>query len=586
MRGLVLTPKEIGESFANQLEQMRGGDAAEVIHYVTTLRTNGRTFANTSRKLRAILDDAIKSNPDFKAVDIDNPEKTKWYYMISLAVEDGMLLFATRMIRHIRYQFEEAPKVEADYIEAATLEIEQQVLGTNEVRALQSLNSAIGRIEEIEATPAQIMDCLCEGMDAKATEMIREQCEKNAKADIGWAGTNPRDMWLGLSGNVSEFCDLCATVAHKWGEKMLARLATEVYEDHELPAAWALLRIIWSKAVGDDRYDTSTIDAYLQEVIPDNVHVQEPEVADPVPVVNVPEGHVILAPNMMLPSGMSGERRRILTDFRFIREPIELLEPKVSVSELRERMLAEFPWMERPIDLICKDLDLRQSYGQREYNLPPLLIHGRPGTGKTRFVQRLGKVLGIPSDMLSLAGASDDRMLRGTGFGWSSANPSYPVNKIVETRVANPLLIFDEVDKSQADGRNGDPIQTLLMMTERENAAGYFDECLMCGVNLSYVNFFATANEVEHLSMPFLSRFRVVETPPPEPEHVRAIMQGVRADFADEVGVDVRFIPEMDEPEIMFLEGIFAKYKNVRSVIRMTQKLLDRRERIQRATPN
>ena len=85
--------------------------------------------------------------------------------------------------------------------------------------------------------------------------------------------------------------------------------------------------------------------------------------------------------------------------------------------------------------------------------------------------------------------------------------PSYPVNKIAETKVANPILIFDEVDKCKADGRNGDPVATLLMMTERENASGYFNECLMAGVNLSYVNFFATANDISHLPLPFLSRF-------------------------------------------------------------------------------
>ncbi|MBD3661099.1 MAG: hypothetical protein HUJ11_02740, partial [Arenibacter algicola] len=121
---------------------------------------------------------------------------------------------------------------------------------------------------------------------------------------------------------------------------------------------------------------------------------------------------------------------------------------------------------------------------------------------------------------------------------------------------------------------------------EPENARKFFDECLMCDVDLSHINWVAMTNSLKGLTQPLLSRLRVIETPLPKPEHVPAIIGGVRADFAQEMGVDVRFVPLLDEAELLFLEKAFRDTPNVRTIIRMTQKLIRRHETKLRERPN
>ncbi|MEG3618735.1 AAA family ATPase [Magnetovibrio sp. PR-2] len=581
MQEVLLTPKEIGEHFSSCLVSMPNSEASDVIRILAQSHAAGRSFVTPTRALRTELGKASKVRDDYKKIDMDNPEIVRWFYWISRAIEDGMLTFALHLMNYARHYGNDLPRVESEYISASYDEIVGIVFGTTDSRSLHSLQSTFSAISLPESSGPHFLDLMIEGLNEETYAVIREKCDTDAESDHGWPGVDPVGLEEALNGDLAQFCELADMVVRNWGTEMLARVASQVFVDHDLPAAWVILRVIWAKAIGDARIDTSTIDAYLHEVIPDNPEAAQ--AADVASSVAVPEGHVILAPNFGL---AATSRRHAIKNYTNLGQPIELRPSKVSPEQLRQLLTNEFPWMALPIDLICRDMSLREAYGQKEFSLPPLLIWGRPGTGKTRFLQRMAKLIGLPSDMVSLAGAADDRSLRGTGAGYSSATPAYPVVKMSETACPNTVMIFDEIDKTAASGQNGDPLQTILMWTERENARGFFDDCLQTTVDMRHANFFATANQIKNLPMPLLSRFRVIETPSPEPDHVRSIINGVRADFAEEVGVDVRFVPEMDEAEIMFLEDVFAKHQNVRAVIRMSQKLLERRERLQRAQPN
>src|SRR3546814_19525014 len=85
----------------------------------------------------------------------------------------------------------------------------------------------------------------------------------------------------------------------------------------------------------------------------------------------------------------------------------------------------------------------------------PCLVVGPPGCGKTRLARRIGQFTGTGSNLLSVGGSSDNRMLQGTARGWSSAEPSFPLLAIMRTEIANPLLIVDEIDKRSEERRVG-----------------------------------------------------------------------------------------------------------------------------------
>src|SRR3546814_16611555 len=100
-----------------------------------------------------------------------------------------------------------------------------------------------------------------------------------------------------------------------------------------------------------------------------------------------------------------------------------------------------------------------------------------PGTGKTRFAQRLSELLGTPSTVINMAGMHDVNVLKGVSRGWAGNRPSRIVEFIQQASVANPLFILDEVDKAQVGSfvNGGKRHDALLELVESGNATRYTD---------------------------------------------------------------------------------------------------------------
>ena len=245
---------------------------------------------------------------------------------------------------------------------------------------------------------------------------------------------------------------------------------------------------------------------------------------------------------------MKGDRddKALVDAWKFLANPLPLANgPSPAILETVLRL--EFPWLEEVIDAVMGDLRLRLSMGQQWFRFRPTLVSGPPGTGKTTFARRLGQLIGTGYGEMSAAGSSDNRLLAGTARGWSTAQPSYVLQVVRQAKVANPLILIDEIDKTRPDGRNGDIRATLLAMLEPTTSRRWLDECLCVPVDLGAVSWILTANDTDGLRGPLLTRMRVVNVPPPGAEHIDAILLGVRRDLAREFGVDERDVPDLPE---------------------------------------
>src|SRR3546814_17372291 len=100
----------------------------------------------------------------------------------------------------------------------------------------------------------------------------------------------------------------------------------------------------------------------------------------------------------------------------------------------------------------------------------PFLLVGPPGCGETRLARRIGQFTGAGSNLLSVGGSSDNRMLQGTARGWRSADPSFPLLAIMRTEIANPLLIVDEIDKAAVGSNHGSVANPIPGILENEPA--------------------------------------------------------------------------------------------------------------------
>jgi hypothetical protein len=253
-----------------------------------------------------------------------------------------------------------------------------------------------------------------------------------------------------------------------------------------------------------------------------------------VEVLSPPKGNqVVVVPGVIAESSDRSERD-ILKHYERLRQPLDLmpLPERAELEAIRQTLAGEFPWAREALSVVMSDLLGRRRHGVVRLGFAPVLLVGTPGTGKTRFAQRLSDLLGTPNTVINLAGMSDVKVLKGVTRGWASNRPSRMVEFICQTEVANPMFVLDEVDKAGSGYSNGgNPQEALLDLLEPGNARRYQDIYLMTECDLSHCLYIATSNSLARLPEPLLSRLRPVFFPAPGPEHTEVIVRGVLGDM-------------------------------------------------------
>ena len=79
--------------------------------------------------------------------------------------------------------------------------------------------------------------------------------------------------------------------------------------------------------------------------------------------------------------------------------------------------------------------------------MPPILIVGPPGAGKSFVARRLAGALAAPLTVIDGATTTDRGPLVGHDVGYRGAGPGKIASALLEGSTASPLILFDEVDK-------------------------------------------------------------------------------------------------------------------------------------------
>jgi hypothetical protein len=224
-------------------------------------------------------------------------------------------------------------------------------------------------------------------------------------------------------------------------------------------------------------------------------------------------------------------------------------------TRIHDRLTARFPWATHMVSNIADQLALLHRSGRRSgLTLPPLLLVGAPGCGKTQFLSDMFEMLSVPATRLPCGGTSDSGGLLAVARGWATSRPNGCVQAMLEKRCANPAIILDELDKASSGSSpssNGNIMDTLLSMTD-ENSS-YYDSCLLSNVDLTFVNFSATANSIEKMPEALKDRFTILRMPSPGVEHFDTILDNLLNQEAARLRVRRENLPTLSSDDIMIL---------------------------------
>ena len=235
------------------------------------------------------------------------------------------------------------------------------------------------------------------------------------------------------------------------------------------------------------------------------------------------------------------------------------LVPDISIFET---LYSEFPWMHDSIKYLENNCVMARR-GNGILKFSPLLLLGASGVGKTSLARRFCELSNIPYVLLSAGGSNDSMLIKGVHRGWSSAQAGSVVYCIKQHKVANPVIIIDEIDKTGISNTNGNLVDSLIQMLEPSSASVWMDEFLQGRVDLSSVNFIMTANDITKLGSPLLSRTRQVKVGFLNKKDLQYAIPKIIKDTAESYGIDKALIPEIDAN---IAEAIAAKCSDLRKL--------------------
>src|SRR5215213_7529092 len=164
--------------------------------------------------------------------------------------------------------------------------------------------------------------------------------------------------------------------------------------------------------------------------------------------------------------------------------------------------------------------------------LPPMLLLGAPGIGKTHFARKIAALLGTGFGFVPMSSLTAGWVLSGASSQWKNAKPGKVFDTFLNGDYANPVIVVDELDKASGDGQY-DPLGALYELLEVKTATRFIDEFVELPIDASGTVWLATANEPGRIPEPLLDRLNVYQIDAPDEAGSRAIALTIYSEIRD-----------------------------------------------------
>ncbi len=196
--------------------------------------------------------------------------------------------------------------------------------------------------------------------------------------------------------------------------------------------------------------------------------------------------------------------------------PAPGLESEDRADEIAAALHEEMPWMAPATEAAWHACRRSGRLGE-PVRLGPMLLVGPPGIGKTHWARRISDRLGTPSCTIDASQGLASFSLVGTESGWSSSQPGRPLETMLQHRIANPVIVVDEVCKASAPrssaGFSAAFLPALLGLLEPESAREWTCPFFKVKLDMRNLSWVMLANTLATVPEPVLSRAHVLPIP-------------------------------------------------------------------------
>jgi len=188
---------------------------------------------------------------------------------------------------------------------------------------------------------------------------------------------------------------------------------------------------------------------------------------------------------------------------------------KLKVSDVSTQLDLDHYSLQKPKDRVVEFFAVKELLELRGKNDKDgsgtiLCFIGPPGVGKTSLANSIAVALKRKLVRVALGGLEDVNELRGHRRTYIGAMPGRIVQGLTDSKVMNPVVVLDEIDKV---GRSmkGDPTSALLEILDPEQNDNFRDNYLNFPLDLSSAIFIATANDASGIPAPLRDRMEFIE---------------------------------------------------------------------------
>jgi AAA+ superfamily predicted ATPase len=194
---------------------------------------------------------------------------------------------------------------------------------------------------------------------------------------------------------------------------------------------------------------------------------------------------------------------------------------------------------------------------RRPVGIPPMLLAGPPGVGKTHFCEALAHVLGVPVRRHPMDQAETSSALLGSEVTWGNTRVGLVFELLAQGDHANPIVILDELDKARGLGGSANPTAVLHSLLEPVSASRVRDQSVEIELDASLITWIATSNYPWQIAPTLRSRMRAFYIRMPDAEQAILVAHAVVAAAIRSAGV--RLKQEPDKAFVLALAHLSAR---------------------------